>query len=499
MPLRPNTMLKANFMLRAVASIVCVCFVASIASADVNTDGEWQEIPRLENQDKSKSESSESQKNSNELQKNIDESSARTGFSAMNVAAPIVPANKMLEIATDELSQALKPLVAAPAEPVIIDYGSKGSGSENEQSDGADAANADTVANLDLPEKNIDMFVGQLLMLGKVDVNRVAIGNGEIVRVEILKTNELLVIGQNEGSTSLRLWNTDNTQTAYNIRIGAKDPETRVHMERMVRMRVRMVEFNRRAIGKLGVDWGENGVASGPTFATAGDALGNSLFRPQADGFGNLPNQVAPFSTYFGIATNVTSKINFLSGNGDAVTLAEPVLSAVNGGHASFLAGGQIPYPTRGESGESTVEFKEYGVRLHVAPSIDAGDNIRTLVETEISKVDTAVSINGTPGLLTRRAQTEVNVRSGETIVLAGLLSSDDSEDVAGIPGLRKLPLIGRFFSTKSKTREARELVIFITPEVVDPENLVSPTNQQHYEQSTRRLETVRQSLPLME
>jgi len=274
------------------------------------------------------------------------------------------------------------------ADPVILDFGNDGSvGQNNEQSDEpvlpGDITNQPFVPST-TDVTNVDMFVGELLVLGEVDVTRVAIGNGSIVRAEILKTNELLVIGQQEGSTSLRLWNKDDTQTAYNIRVGAQDPETRIHMERMVRLRVRMVEFNARAIGRLGIDWVDN--INGPTFAAAGDAIGNNLFRPAAEGFTGLPNTVDPFATYFGIATSITSKINFLSGNGDAITLAEPVLSAVNGGQASFLAGGEIPFPTVGNNGQTSIEFKEYGIRLQVAPTIDSGGNIRTLVDTEISK-----------------------------------------------------------------------------------------------------------------
>jgi len=152
-----------------------------------------------------------------------------------------------------------------------------------------------------------------------------------------------------------------------------------------------------------------------------------------------------------------------------------------------------------GADGQTSVEFKEYGIRLNVAPSIDSGGNIRTSVETEISQVDAAVSINGTPGLLTRRAQTEVNVRSGETIVLAGLLSSENSNDTSGIPGIRNLPIIGRFFSTHGKSNEVRELVIFITPEVVDPENLVDTNSRRMYDLGTKRVDAIRSALPLME
>lgn len=344
----------------------------------------------------------------------------------------------------------------------------------------------------------VDMFAGEVRVLGEVDVTRVAIGNGAVVRAEVLATGELLVIAQSAGSTSLRLWNTDGTQDDFNIRVSESDPETRVRMERMVRMRVRLVEFRKSALGRLGIDWSDG--TAGPGLAAAGDAIGNNLFRPASEGFDGLPNTVAPFSTYFGIASNITSRINFLASNGDAVTLAEPVLSAMNGGTASFLAGGEVPYPTVNSNGGTTVEFKEYGIKLVVTPQIDNAGNVRAGIETEISQLDPAVSVQGAPGLLTRRAQTEINVRSGETIVISGLLSSEHSKDVDRVPGLGRLPVLGSLFRSKNTRNAVSELVVFVTPEVVEPETMALTPREERFEiESTTRFARARDQLPLMD
>lgn len=346
--------------------------------------------------------------------------------------------------------------------------------------------------------KNVDLFAGQVRVLGQVSVTRVAVGNGGVVRAEVLDSGELLVIGQNVGSTSLRLWHTDGAQSDYNIRVSETDPETRFPIERMVRMQVKMVEFRKSALGKLGIDWGD-GIA-GPTFATAGDVIGNNLFRPSVDGFENLPNSVAPFSTYFGIASNITSRINFLATNGDAVTLAEPVLSCANGGVASFLAGGEVPYPSVGANGETKIAFKDYGIKLNVSPEIDANGNIRAKVETEISQIDAALSIQGTPGLLTRRAQTQVNVQSGETIVISGLLSSESSSDIDKLPGLGNVPILGRLFKSENIRNSVSELVIFVTPQVIEPEGQKLTHRQSELAvYATKALRKSRNVLPLLE
>ena len=339
----------------------------------------------------------------------------------------------------------------------------------------------------DTSTQKVDLFVGEVRVLGEFDARRVAVGNGAIVSAEILDSGELLIIATSAGSTSVRLWSRDESQTDYNIRVSESDPETRVHMQRMVRMRVRMVEFRKSALGSLGIDWSDS--TSGPTFGVEGDAS-----------FDGRLNTVTPFSASFGIASNITSRINFLAQNGDAVTLAEPVLSAINGGEASFLAGGEVPYPTIGENGQTQIEFKEYGVKLNVAPLIDGAGNVHARLETEISQLDSSVTVQGAPGLLTRRAQTEVTVRSGETIVISGLLSTESSADTEMIPGLGRLPVIGRLFRSKNKRNTVNELVIFVTPEVVEPHDAMINTREQQYlRESDKRMSMVRRQLPLME
>lgn len=351
----------------------------------------------------------------------------------------------------------------------------------------------------EIETRKIDMFAGEVKVLGQVNVTRVAVGNGRIIRAEVLKTGELMIIAQTPGSSSVRLWNKDQSQSDFNIRVSESDMETRVRMERMVRMRVRMVEFRKSTLGRLGIDWGDH--MAGPAFATAGDLVGNALFRPAGDAFAEgLPFAVKPFSTYFGIASNITSRINFLASTGDAVTLAEPVLSCTNGGSASFLAGGEVPYPSIGTNGQTMVQFKEYGIKLYVSPLIDDAGNVQTIIKTEISQLDPAVSVQGTPGLLTRRAETQVNVRSGETIVISGLLSAENSKDIDRLPGIGKLPVIGSLFRSDNTRNSVSELVIFVTPEVIEPYGQSQNLREKlFYNESEKLAENARGSLPLME
>lgn len=320
-------------------------------------------------------------------------------------------------------------------------------------------------------EIDIDMFAGEVIVLGTFNVDRVAIGDGGVIRVEVKEGGELIVIAQSAGSSSLRLWHENGGQSAYNFRVSKSDPKTRVRMQSMVRMNVKMVEIRKSAIKDLGFNWGKS--VNGPAFGVAGDAISEGLFRIDGpDAIEGLPLKVKPFSTYFGLSSQITSQINFLASNGDAMTLAEPALSCINGGSAKFLAGGEIPYPVTGANGQVSVQFKEYGIKLDISPLVDDKGNIVTSILSEISQVDPAVTVLGAPGILTRRTQTQVNVTAGETIVLSGLLSSENSKDIEKIPVIGDLPILGNLFKSKNFRNNVTELIIFVTPEVVDPDNL---------------------------
>ena len=154
-------------------------------------------------------------------------------------------------------------------------------------------------------------------------------------------------------------------------------------------------------------------------------------------------------------------------------SLAEPNLLAYNGQEASFLAGGEFPIPiVQGVSGQVTIQFKEFGVRLKFTPTI-AGDSIRLKVEPEVSTIDFAngLSLAGfrVPALRTRRAQTDVELRDGQAFAIAGLLDNQSMQNHDAFPLLSNLPIIGHLFRSKSDTQSRTELLVLITPHLVRP------------------------------
>jgi len=344
--------------------------------------------------------------------------------------------------------------------------------------------------------RKVDMFTGEARVFGKVDVERVAVGNGDVLRAEVLANGDLLAIALTAGSSSLHLWHKDGSRSDFNTRVSAEDPELRVKLEKSIRMRVKMIEFRRSELKRLGINWGDS--IEGPVFATAGDLITNSLFRPDSGVLGgNLPLAVQPFNAYLGLTAQLTSRINFLVANGDAEMLAEPVLSSINGGSAKFLAGGEVPYPTIGANGQTNIEFREYGIRLEISPIADQNGTIQASILTEVSSIDPAVTVMEAPGLLTRRTQTQISVLAGDTIVIGGLLQSETGKDVDSLPGLGKLPILGKLFRSDNLRNNVSELVIFITPEIVDPSR--PSLNQAHFDTNAYARERLKQQAQLLE
>jgi pilus assembly protein CpaC len=162
--------------------------------------------------------------------------------------------------------------------------------------------------------------------------------------------------------------------------------------------------------------------------------------------------------------------INLAVNNGDAYVLATPELSARSGGKAEFLAGGQIPIISPASaSSPASVTFKDYGIKLVIEPVADAKNNVSALLRTEVSNVDNSVAVGGNPGFLTRKTDSEFNVKTGETIVLSGLVNTEIQKDISKLPGLGDLPVLGSLFRSKNFRSGRTDLVIFVTPSVIDP------------------------------
>ena len=157
--------------------------------------------------------------------------------------------------------------------------------------------------------------------------------------------------------------------------------------------------------------------------------------------------------------------------------LAEPNVLAFNGKEASFLAGGEFPYPvvsgTSGGTAAVSIEFKEYGIRLNFIPTITPRGTIHLQVAPEVSSLDytNEVAISGfeVPGITERKVNTEVELKDGESFMIGGLLDKSISDTFQKIPFLGDIPILGKFFQSESKTKNDTELIVIVTPEIVSP------------------------------
>jgi pilus assembly protein CpaC len=170
---------------------------------------------------------------------------------------------------------------------------------------------------------------------------------------------------------------------------------------------------------------------------------------------------------------SISSLIDVLETEGLATVLAEPSLTTATGKPASFLAGGQYPIPVAGENGTVTVQYQPFGVSLNFTPVVMSGERISLLVNPEVSTLNfaTTVQVSGFsyPILDTRKAQATVELGSGQTFVLAGLLRNETSNNVSKLPGVGDLPVLGTLFRSQKFQSNQTELVILVTPYIVHP------------------------------
>ena len=167
---------------------------------------------------------------------------------------------------------------------------------------------------------------------------------------------------------------------------------------------------------------------------------------------------------------DINMSISALITNSKAKILSRPSIMTLSGEQASIQIGGEIPYTVSNSNG-STTNFKDYGIILQFKPIVDSQDNIIATVYTEVSSVS-GESVDGQPILTTRRADSVVNLKSGSTMVVGGLMDSSETKAVNKIPLLGDIPILGEFFKYTSKTKDKQELVILITPYIIGEDEI---------------------------
>ena len=368
---------------------------------------------------------------------------------------------------------------------------------------------------------------GSTVLNTDFDITRIAVNNPAIAEATAVTPREILVDGKAPGRVSLIVWG-DQRRLQYDVLVEAPVPELHNQLRALfpgepvnvsvsdeaiflsgtvsttqaamriaevaqltsakrrlvnlmqvpggpgnqqVMLQVRVAEVNRRAITELGASFFTSAVGFRDTIArtTTGQFAAPSFDEDELT--------FTDFLNLFILDTrhNLGAVIRALKARGFFQSLAEPTLVAYNGQEASFLAGGEIPVPVpQGITGAVTILFKEFGVRLSFRPTI-VGDTIRVWVRPEVSALDfsNGIDLGGfrVPALSTRRAETELELRDGQSFAIGGLLNNTTQDDVQKVPGLGDVPIIGALFRSKAERKERTELLVLVTPRLVQPLN----------------------------
>lgn len=363
-------------------------------------------------------------------------------------------------------------------------------------------------------------------------LERVAIGNPAVADALLLKSgsgaNGVLVVAKKPGATELMVWARGEAAQTYRVQVDAMRGEpggpdvavsgggalisgeardaqaslraqlvaraatataegkggvvidrSTIPVSSTVQVDVKVVEVSKTVLKEVGFNFFRN--SGGFAFGTfSPSSLNKATFTPGTGGAqGSLSTDISlPMSSAFNLVAaslshGIFANLSVLESNGMARVLAEPSLVALSGQSASFLAGGEIPIPVPQALGTTTIQFKPFGIGLTVTPTVLAKDRIALKVAPEASDLDPSrgISINGAmvPAIVTRRADTTVELGDGESFVIGGLVSRTTVSNVNKVPFLGDLPIIGTFFRNLNFNQEDRELMIVVTPRLVRP------------------------------
>ncbi len=251
-----------------------------------------------------------------------------------------------------------------------------------------------------------------------------------------------------------------------------------VSSSQQVMLEVRFIETTRNAARDLGINF--NALSSN-------GRLSAQTNFPNPLGLGAFPANRVPFGTMvarlLGNGASVDMIVQALEERGLARRLAEPNLIALSGDTASFLAGGEFPFPVGRDNDQITIEFKKFGVGLAFTPTVLANGLINLKIEPEVSEIDpnNTLRVNDTeiPSLITRRTKTTVELRDGQSFAIAGLLQSTNTKGIRQLPWIGRVPVLGALMRSASYEKNETELVIIVTPRLVRPavpgEKLLTP------------------------
>lgn len=264
-----------------------------------------------------------------------------------------------------------------------------------------------------------------------------------------------------------------------------------------VRLEAQIIEINTSAERDLGIQYWSPTLGNTTTTNAFGETTSTDITRGSSNLFyvgENFKNSRGSFGWLGSHFSNINASLQALVTEGKARILSRPSITTMSGQKANILIGGRIPIPTSAGDGQIAIDWRDYGIKLNIEPVVDAENKITSKVHAEVSTLDYGHSVTendfSIPAIASREADAVINVRSGMTMAIGGLLNSQDGKTVTKIPLLGDIPIIGQFFRHTQKTRDNRELLILITPTLVSDDTPVAMSQRMKgsYEDNERYL-----------
>ncbi len=385
--------------------------------------------------------------------------------------------------------------------------------------------------------EDLKITIGKSIVIDyPTDVGRISTSNPEIVDAVAVSTREILLHAKGYGVSTVVIWAKTGQRSFYNIsvehnlepirkliketfpaenihlqsakesvsligEVSSKDVSDRaaalvaslskavvnnlyvtpLPVDKQIMLRVKFAEVNRNAAKQLGVNLFSTGALN-----THGSVSTGQFNAPRPSAVGSAENgfSISDALNIFAFRPdlNLGATIKALQSEGVLQILAEPNLITSNGKEASFLVGGEFPVPVLqggANAGAVTIQFREFGIRLTFNPQMTTHNTLKLHVKPEVSTIDlaNAVTLSGftIPALSTRRMETDIELGPGQSFVIGGLMDDRLTETMSKIPGLSSIPVLGVLFKSKEEKRAKTELIVMVTPEIVDPLNASDP------------------------
>lgn len=385
--------------------------------------------------------------------------------------------------------------------------------------------------------REITLTAGKSLVVNTAaDIERVAVGFGEVAEARVVGAREVLLDAKVPGETSLILWQQGGAKVFFDVVVRPNNLVSRTRLdavrrqlseelpgqdisvaiendtvflrglardlvsgqravtiastagkvanllyvdvpatEAQILLKVKFATVDRNVVSELGANLFSLGATNTVGRVTTGQFQSPSVSIPNGTPQATLNDALNVF--LFRPDLNLGASIKALETRGVAEILAEPNVLAINGKQAAFLAGGEFPYPIlqggQGGIGTVTVAFREFGVRINFLPLITPRGTIRLTVAPEVSSLDytSGLVIQGfnIPGLATRRVETEVELQTGQSFGIGGLLDRRLTETIQRVPLLSSVPLLGKLFQSRALNKQNNELLVIVSPEIVRP------------------------------